>query len=76
VGAEFGWVDVIDIEQAKHPRRFLAAIDAVLQRPVPSAAVARPDLDGLNRICALTEILFDRRAELHAGMDLPKAARS
>jgi predicted glycosyltransferase len=74
--AEFGWVDVIDIEQAKNPRRFLAAIDAVLQRPLPSAAVARPDLDGLNRICALTEILFDRRAELHAKADLPKAARS
>ncbi len=74
--AEFGWVDVIDIEMAKNPRRLLAAIDAVLQRPKPSAAVARPDLDGLNRICALTEILFDRREEITAASELRKAASS
>lgn len=60
---EFGWVDAIDIEDAKNPQRFLAAISRVLDRPVPSSAVSRPDLDGLNRICALTEILFDRRSE-------------
>jgi predicted glycosyltransferase len=74
--AEFGWVDVIDIEMAKNPRRFLSAINAVLKRPKPSAAVARPDLDGLNRICALTEILFDRRDEILAASELRKAASS
>ncbi len=60
---EFGWVDAIDIENAKNPQRFLAAIGRVLRRPPPSSAVSRPDLDGLNRICALTEILFDRQNE-------------
>ncbi|MEP4288271.1 MAG: glycosyltransferase, partial [Nitratireductor sp.] len=60
---EFGWVDVLDIESAKNPHRFLAAIDRLLERAPPSAAVARPDMDGLNRICALSEILLDRRRE-------------
>lgn len=75
---EFGWVDVLDIERAKNPHVFRAALSRLLQRPPPSAAVARPDLDGLSRIRALTEILFDQRQErenLKAGAEL-KAAGS
>lgn len=61
--AEFGWVDVLDIEAAKNPSTFLAAIEGLKRNPLPSQAVASPDLDGLSRICALTEILFEQRME-------------
>lgn len=72
--AEFGWVDVIDIEEAQNPSKFLAAIDRLKRNPPPSEAVARPDLDGLSRICALTEILFEQRDERLAAGGLPEAA--
>lgn len=61
--AEFGWVDVLDIEDAKNPSTFVAAIDRLKRNPLPSQAVASPDLDGLSRVCALTEILFEQRNE-------------
>jgi predicted glycosyltransferase len=74
---EFGWVDVLDLEHAKNPPMFIAAIENLLNRPPPSAAVARPNLDGLNRICALTEILFDHRErELAKGAMLKAATGS
>jgi len=57
---EFGWVNVLDIEEAKNPSLFRAAVNRLMDSPLPSEAVARPDLEGLSRICALTEILFDR----------------
>jgi hypothetical protein len=41
---------------------------------LPSDAVARPDLEGLSRVCALTEILFDRFEAEAAGRQ-PKAAQ-
>ncbi|BCH29272.1 membrane protein [Mesorhizobium sp. L-8-10] len=72
--AEFGWVDVLDIEEAKDPSKFMAAIDRLERNPLPSGAVARPDLDGLSRVCALTEILFEQRDERMAVDDLPEAA--
>lgn len=61
--AEFGWVDVLDIEDAKNPSIFVAAIDRLKRNSLPSQAVASPDLDGLSRVCALTEILFEQRNE-------------
>ncbi|HWK63857.1 MAG TPA: glycosyltransferase [Rhizobiaceae bacterium] len=61
--AEFGWVDVLDIEEAKNPSTFASAIQRLKRTPLPSQAVATPDLDGLSRICALTEILFEQRNE-------------
>jgi predicted glycosyltransferase len=61
--AEFGWVDVLDIEEAKNPSTFVAAIERLKHNSLPSQAVATPDLDGLSRICALTEILFEQRNE-------------
>lgn len=74
---EFGWVDVIDIEEAKNPRAFRASIARLLERPLPSAAVAVPDLEGLNRICALTEILFgQQQSALEAAPAALKAANS
>jgi predicted glycosyltransferase len=72
--AEFGWVDVLDIEQAKSPSRLMAAIDRLKSNPLPSQAVARPDLDGLSRVCALTEILFEQRNERMAAAGMPEAA--
>jgi hypothetical protein len=45
-----------------------------MDSPLPSRAVARPDLDGLDRICALTEILFDRLASA-SGTSRPKTAQ-
>lgn len=72
--AEFGWVDVLDIEEAKNPSRFMAAIDRLKRSPLPSEAVARPDLDGLSRVCALTEILFEQRNDRIAAEELPEAA--
>lgn len=61
--AEFGWVDVLDIEAAKNPSTFVSAIERLKRNPLPSEAVASPDLDGLSRVCALTEILFEQRNE-------------
>jgi len=72
--AEFGWVDVLDIEEAKNPSKLMAAIDRLKRNHPPSEAVARPDLDGLNRVCALTEILFEQRSERIAADGLPEAA--
>lgn len=71
---EFGWVDVLDIEYAKNPHTFLASLKQLLRRPLPSEAVARPDLDGLSRICALTEILLDHRQETLASEEKLRAA--
>jgi hypothetical protein len=45
-----------------------------MHSPLPSEAVARPDLEGLNRICALTGILFDRLQD-RTTAELPKAAQ-
>lgn len=73
---EFGWADVLDIEQAKKPHKFNAAIESLIERPPPSAAVARPNLDGLDRVCALTEILFDRRNEAFDAGGMRAAAAS
>jgi len=71
---EFGWVNVLDIEEAKNPSRFRAAVNQLMTSALPSKAVARPDLEGLNRICALTEILLDRfQSAQHAAY--PKTAR-
>ncbi|TAN01087.1 MAG: hypothetical protein EPN45_13265, partial [Rhizobiaceae bacterium] len=71
---EFGWVNVLDIEEAKNPSRFRAAVNQLMTSALPSKAVARPDLEGLNRICALTEILLDRfQSVQHAAY--PKTAR-
>jgi predicted glycosyltransferase len=73
---EFGWVNVLDIEDAKRGSAFRAAVNQLMRGPLPSEAVARPDLDGLSRVCALTEILFDRfAAEAEAADRLPKAAQ-
>jgi predicted glycosyltransferase len=73
---EFGWVNVLDIEDAKRGSAFRAAVNQLMRGPLPSEAVARPDLDGLSRVCALTEILFDRfAAEAGAADRLPKAAQ-
>jgi predicted glycosyltransferase len=69
---EFGWVNALDIEAAKNGAEFRAAINRLTRGPLPSEAVAKPDLDGLDRICALTGILFDR---LEAAAELPRAAQ-
>jgi predicted glycosyltransferase len=71
---EFGWVDALDIEEAKNPPLFRAAVNRLMERPLPSEAVARPDLEGLNRICALTEILLDRFQSAEQAA-YPKTAR-
>jgi len=71
---EFGWVNVLDIEDAKRGLAFRSAVNQLMRAPLPSEAVARPDLDGLNRVCALTEILFDR-FEAEAAAHMPKAAQ-
>lgn len=74
--AEFGWVDVIDIEQAKDPTLFLAAIERLTHRAPPSRATSAPDMSGLNSICALTAILRDRLVETAAASELREAAQS
>lgn len=71
---EFGWVNVLDIEEAKKPAVFRAAVSRLLRSPPPFEAVARPDLEGLSRICALTEILLDR-PENSRRSAMPRAAQ-